>query len=109
MTTTPINVIPLFSELKKNMDEGAAITLCQAFENLHIEKLATKEDLKIYATKEDLKMYATKDDLKMYATKEQLHQFQLAIYQHISTAKWQVIGSVCVMMFAELILKHFGW
>ena len=129
-----INFVNFYDQLRKASSdhECSARLIAQALEAISDEQdakreslqkaLATKEDLNRFATKEDLAREiakcatkegladlakeiakcATKDDLNQYATKLEVHQV-------ISSAKWQVIGSVAAMLFVGFASKHFGF
>ncbi|PIT98153.1 MAG: hypothetical protein COT71_02205 [Candidatus Andersenbacteria bacterium CG10_big_fil_rev_8_21_14_0_10_54_11] len=59
----------------------APVTKQDFEEAMHIlaksfERVATREDLKLFATKEDLERFATKEDLERFATKEDFERIE---------------------------------
>ena len=84
----------------KNKVEEARV-LVRAFEGLkEDQKMQQEFNNKDLATKGDIALI--RQELTHYATKKEL-------IETVSVAKWQVIGAVAAMLFAEVALRHFGF
>ena len=90
----------LYRTLQKSTNEETALAVVHAFEQLQEEQ----ELRSVQTKKEILKEISLKD----LATKKDLLELKLEIHGDISGAKWQVIGAIAAMFFAEVILRHFG-
>jgi hypothetical protein len=99
MTTHALNLNDFLKKYKdaSGRDEEAAII----FDLMQEAKNQNKEELLKEIKLDDL---ATKQDLQI-----ELAKLELKIDGKINIAKWQVIGSVAVMIFIEVVLKHFGF
>ncbi len=105
MSTATLSITDLYTHIEKASNAELAGIISKAFEQTKVEQqqiaLQTKEETLKEVHDKDL---ATKADL--FAVKQDL---KLKIYKEVSTAKWQVIGSIAALFFAQIILKHFGF
>lgn len=98
MNTHTLNLNDFLRKYKEasGKDEEAAIIfdLIQEVKNQNKEELLKEIKLDDLATKQDLQI--------------ELAKLELNLNGKINIAKWQVIGSVAVMLFIEIALKHLG-
>lgn len=98
MTAIHFSAAEFMEQFKKTKTkEEEALAIVRAFEHI-------QEDNKTLATKADIKdlRQELKQELTHYATKKEL-------VETVSIAKWQVIGAVAAMLFAEVALGHLGF
>ncbi len=129
-----MSFMDLFTELKESTDERTAKTISKAFETF-AEQISEDQDMKLSYAKEaalkelNIDELSTKAELKDTQTElrtelkteiqelktemrvgfaELRSEFKTELHHTISSAKWQVLGGVGAMLFAGIVLKHFG-
>ncbi len=125
-----MSFMDLFTELKESTDERTAKTISKAFETF-AEQISEEQNMKFAHTKEGTLKELNTDELttkaELRATKTELKteiqelraemrlgfaelrsEFKVELHHTISSAKWQVLGGVAAMLFAGILLKHFG-
>lgn len=96
-----------FEQVEANQKELATHTKQETLKEVNLQDLATKADLKAeiselrHELKADIQTLEAKFDTKMAEQK-------LELFKEISSSKWQVVGSIIVLFFAQIILKHFS-
>lgn len=108
MTAGALSISELYTKLEKASNPELASIISQAFEQTKAEQqqfaVQNKEETLKEVHEKDL---ATKKDV--YTAKNELRQeLELKIYKEVSSAKWQVIGSIVALFFLQVMLKHFG-
>ena len=123
MSAGALSITDLYSNLEKASNPELAGIISKAFEQVTLDQKSIAVQTKEETLKEALKEInehdlATKGDVlrveqnvsllqkDLEYTKQEL---ELKIYREVSTAKWQVIGSIAALFFLQIIAKHFGY
>ncbi len=115
MTAVHFSSADLLVQYKSSKNkEEEALAIVRAFERFaEDQKLKMQENEMKVLQEINSKELATKADIALirqelthYATKKELVE---TVNHAVNTGKWQVIGAVAAMLFAEVALRHFGF
>lgn len=108
MTAIHFSAADFMEQFKKTKTkEEEALALVRAFEHMQEDNKRTiteEVNNKDLATKADINLL--RQELTHYATKKELVE---TVNHAVNTGKWQVIGAVAAMLFAEIALRHLGF
>lgn len=92
-----VAILELVQEMKQEQAQEISQTKETLLKEMRIEDLATKADIEKLRLETKAEIEKLRLELQLYTSKE------------ISQSKWQIIGTVILVMVVPIIAKHFGW
>ena len=108
MSTGHLSISHLYTRLEHASNKEMAEVLSEAFEKITMDHQQALVQNKVETLTEiNSQNLATKADIS--ELKLNIATVKLEIHKEISTAKWQVIGSIGALVLIQIVLKHFGF